>query len=353
MSFVAGYHGSGWPPGSENQMYLARRVVNNRLHYQLRESYPDGDIYRYRDLLDLGANPGEYIVYPGGSSFYIDDRIFERLKTAGLDADYDEVEAFFLPFLDPYIRNRIDPFLNRAENREWKAMDADLRQRVLTETHVFDRRRIHFLRLGQIDLRGLDQSPALYKVLLDKSRDELEQLIIAREQDLQPNEYKRYMFAVFDLQRYFTESCARTMPQALDSEQLDESFLRELCLLDQDSTFWRGMDRGSGLASYMIRYLVMFFDYSFPDGQSWNEFFRANIGSRGRTGPVKGAPRMSMREVTTIFGISQSKLSAMSRTSLIRLYRKKAQQLHPDKGGDHEQFIALTTAYHELLRTKP
>jgi DnaJ-class molecular chaperone len=61
---------------------------------------------------------------------------------------------------------------------------------------------------------------------------------------------------------------------------------------------------------------------------------------------------MSMREVTTVFGVSQSKLSAMSRSALTRLYRKKAQQMHPDKGGDHEQFIELTTAYNELLRSK-
>ena len=91
-------------------MYLARRVIDNRLHYLLRESYLDGDVYRNRDLLELGSDPAGYIVYPGGSSFYIDDRIFDRLKKNGIDADYDEVESFFLPFLDPYIRSRIDPF---------------------------------------------------------------------------------------------------------------------------------------------------------------------------------------------------------------------------------------------------
>ena len=159
-------------------MYLARRFIHNRLHYQLRESFLEGNIYRNRDLIDLGADPGEYIVYPGGSSFYIDDRIFDLLKTSGFDADYDEVESFFLPFLDPYIRTRIDPFLNRTANRAWKRMDELTRQRILTDTHVFDRKRIHFLRFGQTDLRELDRSPSLFKILLDKSRDELEQLII-------------------------------------------------------------------------------------------------------------------------------------------------------------------------------
>jgi hypothetical protein len=37
---------------------------------------------------------------------------------------------------------------------------------------------------------------------------------------------------------------------------------------------------------------------------------------------------------------------------LARQYRQKAQQLHPDKGGDHDKFVKLTEVYHELLRTK-
>jgi len=333
-------------------MYLARHFINNRLHYLLRESYLDGEIYRNRDLIDLGADPGKYIVYPGGSSFYIDDLVFDRLQKSGFTVDYDEVESFFLPFLDPYIRTRIDPFLNRAANRGWKRMDKQTRQRILTDTHVFDRRRIHFLRFGQTDLRELDRSPSLFKILLDKSRDELEQLMVEREQDLRPQEYKRYIFAIFDLQHYFSESCARSMPHALESDRLDDYFLKEACRLDSDKLFWQGMARDSGLVSYMIRYVIMFFDYSFPGGQTWDEFASAHFGSGNRSGPIKGSRRMSMREVTTIFGIKQSELSAMSRSALIRLYRKKAQQMHPDKGGDHDEFIELTTAYNELLRTK-
>jgi hypothetical protein len=112
------------------------------------------------------------------------------------------------------------------------------------------------------------------------------------------------------------------------------------------------MERDRGLVSYMIRYVIMFFDYSFPGGQTWNEFFRANTGAGRESAPPGGSRRMSMREVTTVFGVSQSKLARMSRAAVIRLYRKKAQEMHPDKGGDHEQFIELTAAYNEILRTK-
>ncbi len=333
-------------------MYLARRFIKNNLHYLLRESYLDDGVYRHRDLLDLGADPEKHIVYPGGTSFYIADSVFDALQGSGFNADYDEVESFFLPFLDPYIRTRLDPFLNRGANRDWKQMDEQTRKLVLVSTHVFDRRRIHFLRFGQTDLRELDRSPSLFKILLNKSRDELEQLMLEREQDLSPNDYGRYIFAIFDLQKYFRESYARSMPHALESEQLDDYFLKELCRLDRDKQFWQGMVRSSGLVSYMIRYVIMYFDYGFPAGQTWDDFFRAHIGSNHQSGAMKGSRRMSMREVTTIFGVSQNKLARMSRAGVSRLYRKKAQELHPDMGGDHDAFIELTTAYNELLRTK-
>ncbi len=334
-------------------MYLARHFIDNCLHYQLCESWLDGEVYRNRKLLDIGSDPEQYIVYPGGTSFYIDDQIFERLQAAGHTVDYDEVETFFLPFLDPYILNRLDSFFNRGAGRNWKRMDKETRIHILNNTHIFDRRRIHFLRFGQTDLRDLDRSPSLYKILLDKSRDELEQLILEREQELQPNEYKQYIFAIFDLQHHFPQSCARTMPHALDSEQLDDCFIHEICRLDSDKDFWKGMKRESGLVSYLKRYVIMFFDYGFPDGQSWNDFFRAHIGSGQESGPPPGAQRMSAREASTVFGVSQAELGAMSKKSLTRLYRKKAHELHPDKeGGNHERFIELSTAYHEILRTK-
>ncbi len=51
----------------------------------------------------------------------------------------------------------------------------------LENVHVFDRRRVHFLRFGLTDQRQMDRSPALFRLLLDKSRDEL-------KQDLSPDE---------------------------------------------------------------------------------------------------------------------------------------------------------------------
>lgn len=331
-------------------MYLARRVIDNQLHYILCESYDNGICLTNRDLINLGPRPDQYIRYTGGSSFHLRDSLLRRLEELGVKAGYNEIERFFLPFLDPYVRDKIAPFQDRQQYRNWKPMSGHDRGRVLEQTHVFDRRRIHYLRFGQVDQRRLDRSVTLYKLLLDKSRDEIEQTIIAQEQDLSPGEYCRYVYTIFDLQRFFRESYARTMPQALDQERLDELFVRELCELDRDQEFWRGYRRGDGLVPYLIRYLVMYFDYDFPGRRTWDEFARLFGGDGYRTRPGVPGRRMSVNQASTVFGISRGELAAMDKKALTRLYRKKAKEIHPDRGGDHERFIKLTEAYNELLR---
>ncbi len=331
-------------------MYLARRVIDNQLHYILCESYDNGTCLTNRDLINLGPRPDQYIRYTGGSSFHLRDSLLRRLDELGVQAGYSEIERFFLPFLDPYVRDKIAPFQDRQQYRNWKPMSGHDRGRVLEQTHVFDRRRIHYLRFGQVDQRRLDRSVTLYKLLLDKSRDEIEQTIIAQEQDLSPGEYCRYVYTIFDLQRFFRESYARTMPQALDQERLDELFVRELCGLDRDEAFWRGYRRGPGLVPYLIRYLVMYFDYDFPGRRTWDEFARLFGGDGYRARPGTPGRRMSVNQASTVFGVSRGELAAMDKKALTRLYRKKAKEIHPDQGGDHEQFIRLTEAYNELLR---
>ncbi|HHD63193.1 MAG TPA: J domain-containing protein [Desulfobulbaceae bacterium] len=332
-------------------MYLARRFIDSHLQYVLCESYDNGTCLTNRDLVLLGSRPERFIKYAGGSSFYIDDSLFECLQQQGITALYEEVEQFFLPFLDPYIRNKISRFCDRSQYRNWKPMSAKDKARVLDETHVFDRRRMHYLRLGQVDQSSLDKPVALYKKLLDKSRDELEQFMIAREQTLAPSEYKRYVFAIFNLQRFFSESCARIMPQVLQEDKLDTFFVQEVCHLDSDRSFWQGLERSGCLSPYLIRYVVMYFDYNFPGSRSWNNFIHSFSGQRQSARRHVRSQRMSINKASTIFGVSRAELAAMDRKKLTGLYRKKAFKLHPDKGGDHDRFIELTAAYNELLRT--
>lgn len=333
-------------------MYMARKFIDNKSQYILCASYHNGTHLTNRELVNLGPDPEQFIIYPGGSSFYIDDRLFDLLQAQGFNADYDEVEQFFFAFLDPYIQTKVAPFQDRHRNRHWKPMTARDKERVSAETHIFDRRRIHFLRFGQVDQRRLDKSPTLYSKLLDKSRDELEQYILEQEQELSPAEYKRYVFSIFDLQRFFGESFTRTHPDALDGDKLDELFVQEICQLDQDQVFWQGFRRRDKLPPYLIRYVVMYFDYSFPAGRSWDEYIRSFADSRRRVGGSRNTQRMSIDKASTVFGISRAELAAMDKKALTRLFRQKAHEHHPDKGGDHDRFVELSTAYKELLQSR-
>lgn len=333
-------------------MYLARRFSHNSIQYSIRESYPDGDILRHRDLLWLGTDPQQYILYADTRTYSVDDSIADRLRGKGVEADPFELENLFKPFIDPALREKVDSFANRTRNRNWKPADKKVKQRILEETHMFDRRRAHFLRFGQTDQRQLMRASPVYKVLLDKSRDEIEQYFIGQEMVLRPNEYKNYMYAIFNLQAFFTESFAHTMPEALDSDKMDEHFIDQVCNLHTDEDFWKGYDMSSILNEYLVRYVIMYFDFSFATGTGWEQYVRNFMDSRRRFVPPKSSKRMSVSEVATVFGVSRAELARMDVAQIKRLFRKKARELHPDQGGEHEAFIELAAAYQEILRTR-
>ncbi len=61
-------------------MYFALKTIKGGTRYFIRESYRDGKCLRSRDLFDLGTDPSQYIVYPGGNAFYIDETVDDRLR---------------------------------------------------------------------------------------------------------------------------------------------------------------------------------------------------------------------------------------------------------------------------------
>ncbi len=206
-------------------MYLARRFVRNHIQYFLRESFLEGSVYHHRDLLDLGDDPQQFILYADTRTFVIDDWVTNTLFEKGIEVDPFELEELFYPFIDPEVLSRIDAFADRAKNRQWKAPSKEMRKKILDETHPFDRRRAHFLRFGQTDQRQMLRSVSLYRMLLDKSRDEIEQELLHQEMALRPDEYKMYIYTIFNLQAFFTQSFALNMPEALDVDKMDLHFL--------------------------------------------------------------------------------------------------------------------------------
>ncbi len=333
-------------------MYLAQKKIKGKIHYFIRESYRDGRYLRNRDLFDLGTNPANYIVYPGGNAYYIDEAVENKLRSFEAEPAFDELDNIFWSFLKPEIRRILEPFQRRGGAKRVRISQEE-EEKLRTQVHLFDKRRIHYLRYGHIDQGKIGRMPPkLFRVLLEKSRDEIEQYFMEMERSLGPSELKTYVYVIFDLQRFFTEMIAKIIPQGLNQDKVDEHLLNEICRLDSDRSFWAGMNTEGRLHEYLTRYVVMYFDSSYGPSSFLDDYIRDFINSRRfyRAPPKKSA--VSLDEASTIFGVKKDALKKMTRRGLARLYRRMAQKLHPDKGGDHEKFIKLTEAYQELLKSR-
>ncbi len=334
-------------------MYLAEHTINGRKKYVLRDSLydPCSNCWQSRDLYDLGRSPWDYIEYPGGNAFYIDERVSEQLDAHGAEYDFCELEELLWQFVKRGIRQKLEPFYSRGlrtERKRGKRENFGEQQ-----IQIFDKRRIYYLRCGVVDQRRISGLPLKsFKAILNKSRDEIEQYLLQLEKSLNPREYKQYVYVIFDLQRYFAGLSARLIPQALDQEELDEYFLKDLYRLHRDELFWVGFQKENQLHEYLVRYAVMFFDYEFDGGSAWEEYLQNFINSKRFYRPPSPQATVSMTVVVEIFGVSEDVLKAMNKSDLTKLYRQKAHELHPDKGGEHDSFVKLAEAYEQLLRGK-
>jgi hypothetical protein len=192
----------------------------------------------------------------------------------------------------------------------------------------------------------------LFGWLSEKSRDEIEQRFIRMERHLDPSEFKTYTFVIFDLQRFFTQSWAKKIPQGLSQEKLDNHFLEEICRLNCDSCFWAGEEEVGTLHEYLRRYVVMYFDNPFRQDTFLQDHVREFMDARRGWRFPERKREMTLTEASSVFGVAKDILESMSRRSVVRLFRRMAQRLHPDKGGTHEDFVKLADAYRELMRRK-
>jgi hypothetical protein len=331
-------------------MYLARRRIAGRWHYALRESFRSGARLLFRELFELGPSPGRFIVYPGGNSFYIDPDLEETLRARGAEPSSADLESIFWPFIAPDIRWKLEGFRHR-EDRQRRARAAP-DTAAPPEPHPFDRRRLLFLKTGRLDQRSLGGLPSSsLRALQGKSRDELEQGFIEMETVLRPRELKAYAHTIFDLQQAFHQRFARDMPELLDRDRLDAVFGEAICALQEDAAFWGGMDAGGRLNDYLVRYAIMYFDHEF-ESRSPAEAFIQDFINRHREYRPPASVAASLEETAAVFATRPEELRQMSGRELTRLYRRRAQELHPDKGGDHERFVRLSEAYVQLMRAK-
>ncbi len=334
-------------------MYLASKKINGQIQYVIRESYQQQNCFQSRDLIELGSDPARYIIYPGGNAFYIDESIEERLHDMGVEKSLDELEDIFWRFVQPEIRRVLEPFRRREDRHRTNLRKQAPEEMIHSPLHIFDKRRAHYLKFGQTDQRNIGRVPLkMFRGLFHKSRDEIEHRFMDMEAGLSPREYKTYTYTIFDLQRCFHQSFAINNPQMLSQAKVDEHFIEQICRLNLDPLFWAGMEATDRLHDFLVRYVLMHFDYDYAPGSFMEDYLRQFINSRREYRPPYKSAAASLKEASTILGISAVNLKKMSRQELIRLYRRKAQELHPDKGGDHDQFVSLTDAYHELIKTK-
>ncbi|PMP66725.1 MAG: hypothetical protein C0190_04745 [Thermodesulfobacterium geofontis] len=120
-------------------------------------------------------------------------------------------------------------------------------------------------------------------------------------------------------------------------EDIDRIFINNFCGILKDETFRMGMSSEELHENYFCRYVWLYFD-SVPFFPKPREFY------------------IKVREIYfkafKILGIPEDELKRMGRKELLRIFRREAKKLHPDKGGSHEKFIELRKIFEELLRLK-
>lgn len=322
-------------------MYLAENWKNRTVGYMIRHSFLEGGIYKSRDLFDLGEDPARFIVYPGGNGFYIDPEVEEVIHKKGVPVSQDDLEIIFWDFIDPEIKRAVSGF---QRSRAKKKMP------LTGPVHLFDKRRLVYLRSACVDQRNLNAYPdTFFNVLKKRSRDELEQYFMKQERILKTKELCTYVYVIFDLQKYFTKIFKRHTPSALDPDEMDDAFIQEICGLNVDKGFWAGMQPQKGLRAYLIRYLIMYFDHDFPQFTPFPEYLR-DFRNRHRLYRPPSSARVNMSEAAALFALSEAELKKLDAKALTRVYRQRALKLHPDMGGSQENFVKLNAAFKRLLK---
>jgi hypothetical protein len=296
--------------------------------------------------MDLGETPAEHILYPGGNGFYINQIVEDTLRAKGVQFTSDDLEDIFRPYLPPRLREILDRFEHRKPRTGAKYSLDDIipGQR---NVHIFDARRLYFLRFARIDSGELgNRHWKFLNIFLCKSRDEIESMIDSMEDQLPPHELATYVYASFGLPLSFPP-LLRDHPSALNRSKLDGYFIEALCGLNADRDFFLGVERQDwdDLHPYLTKYACLHFDHEFL-AQTWDGGFRFGAGFTGQTAQPPG---INTERAYELLGLTEKQFEHMSKKELTRLYRHKAKQVHPDRGGSHEDFLELSKAYEKLI----
>jgi hypothetical protein len=146
----------------------------------------------------------------------------------------------------------------------------------------------------------------------------------------------------------------RNHPGGLEPERVDQVFLEEICELNRDSRFFRGIADHDmeGAHPYLTKYVILYFDHDYSMGGREEELIDFVRRRQHRMRPKPASPVMSTEEACRVLGISPEECRTMDRKDLARLYREEAKKAHPDSGGDHDAFVRMREAYESLCMRK-
>ncbi len=302
-------------------MYIARKPVFGHYEYSLKESYYEAPYWKSKTILNLGASPEKYITYYSEVAFSID--LEEKLEKLGYKVDQWELERLFFRFLNPEAKRIIIQFTRPRKIKRTRKKFS------LKNLHFFDIKRRLVLKFGITNPEKFMHIPySFLSELCEKSRDELENYFWDLEDRLKHREKIRYLLTIFGLS-YISSRAAQ--------EDIDRIFIKNFCEILKDSIFRMGLSEEELHRNYFCRYVWMYFDTIpfFPKPRTF-QFREKEVYFRA----------------FRLLGIPVEELKRLSKKELLKIFRKKAKELHPDKGGSHEKFIELRKIFEELLKTK-
>jgi hypothetical protein len=158
-------------------MYLARIHAGGVTHYCLRQSYFDEQqaCYLFRQIFDFGPGPGDFIDHTDEQGPGFASELVEAVARAGAGSRAINVlEILLREFFTLEERRQLDRFRRTAPIRNLPFSAAD-EKRLEREIHLFDRKRLYFLRYGAVDQSRLARMHRkLCRPLFGQCRDERE-----------------------------------------------------------------------------------------------------------------------------------------------------------------------------------
>ncbi len=324
-------------------MYLAQKIIKKEIHYIIRKSIKIDGVYIFRDLFYLGTSPWKFIHYEGRNAFYIDEEVINSISEKGIKTDQTDLEHLFIQFLPQRIQNIIKSFDNRKIKKDKNSTTN------VNRIHPFDKFRLYYLKFQDHRQRYINSlPPEFFFVLSKKSRDEIEQYFMEEEKKLRKNEEKDYIFASFNLQYYFSSHLHRQYPEICDQKKLDNAFIEQLCNLNKDNNYLLGVSHFKGIYHYLKRYMWMFFDNDVTSTRINQKIMEDFINRHRVYRPV--VKKIKATVYIKHFGKNYDELKKTDIEEIKKIFRKRAKELHPDKGGTSVEFNELIDCYKTIIK---